>query len=262
MLFVSDIHGAFSALRRVVDRGETVVILGDLANLTDYRTGEGAVADVLGIEFAREAAVARARGDFLAMRSLWEKRVGDGMERVRHEIGQAIRRQYEVVTEVLSGGTGFVIHGNVDRPDVLRESLPSGFEYVHGRVVEVEGLRIGFVGGGVATPLRARGEVTDEEMSSLLDDIGEVDLLCTHVPAAVRSMRHDVITGREERGSEPIRQYLELARPRLHLYGDVHQPMASNWRLGPTRCHNAGYFRATGRYLRLENDTIHVGRVS
>jgi Icc-related predicted phosphoesterase len=261
MLFVSDVHGAFSALRRVVALGEKVIVLGDLANLTDYRTGEGAVADVLGIEFARESALARARGDFSAMRDLWEKRVGDAIDDVRREIGEAIRRQYLQVTEVLEDGTGYVIHGNVDRPDALRESLPGGFEYVHGRVVEVDGLRIGFVGGGVTTPLRARGEVSDEEMSSLLEGIGQVDVLCTHVPAAVRSVRRDVITGREERGSEPIRRHLESHRTRLHLFGDVHQPMASTWRVGPTRCHNAGYFRATGRYLRLENDTIHVGRV-
>ena len=55
MIFVSDVHAAFAALRKLVDTGEPVAILGDLANLTDYRTGEGAVADVLGIDFARRS---------------------------------------------------------------------------------------------------------------------------------------------------------------------------------------------------------------
>ena len=49
MIFVSDVHGAIEPLRRLVDRDEQIIILGDLANLTDYRNGEGAVAEVLGL---------------------------------------------------------------------------------------------------------------------------------------------------------------------------------------------------------------------
>ena len=98
-------------------------------------------------------------------------------------------------------------------------------------------------------------------MTTLLAGLGPVDVLCTHVPPAVRSMRRDVITGRDERGSDPIRDYLAEYQPRLHLFGDVHQPQATVWRLGATRCFNAGYFRATGRFLRFESDMVHSGRV-
>jgi Icc-related predicted phosphoesterase len=261
MLVVSDVHGAFAALRRLVTSGEQIAILGDLANLTDYRSGEGAVADVLGIDFARKASLARARGDYPRMRQLWEEEVGDRFEGVRRSIAEAIDLQYDRVAEALQGGRGYVIHGNVDRPEALQASLPEGFSFVHGRVVEVEGTRFGFVGGGVATPLRAAGEVSDEEMTALLAELGPVDVLCTHVTSAVRSLRRDVITGREERGSDPVRVYLEQHQPRFHLFGDVHQPMATTWRVGATRCYNAGYFRATGRFLRLEGAMVHVGRL-
>ena len=132
---------------------------------------------------------------------------------------------------------------------------------IAGEVIEVDGLSVGFAGGGVATPLRAQGEVSDDEMESLLDGLGAVDVLCTHVPPAVPSLRRDVITGRDERGSEPILRYLKRFQPRLHLFGDVHQPQATGWRVGATRCFNAGYFRATGRYLRLDGPIVHVGRV-
>lgn len=262
MLFVSDVHGAFSALRRIIQSGQQVAILGDLANLTDYRSGEGAIADVLGLEFARKASLARARGDYPRMRQLWEEEVGDRVEEVRRAISDAIDLQYEQVTASLEGGRGYVIHGNVDRPEALKGSLPDGFTYVHGRVVDVEGTRFGFVGGGVATPLRARGEVTDEEMTVLLAELGPVDVLCTHVPSAIPSLRRDVITGRDERGSEPVREYLDQHQPRFHLFGDVHQPMATAWRVGATRCYNAGYFRATGRYLHFDGAMVHVGRLS
>ncbi|HLF60313.1 MAG TPA: metallophosphoesterase [Acidimicrobiia bacterium] len=252
ILAISDVHFALDALRRVVAMGQPVLILGDLVNLTDYRTGEGAVADVLGLEFARESAAARAAGDFQGMRDLWVQRTAGRFDEVRAEIGAAIDAQYREVALALEGGSGFVIHGNVDRPQSLRASLPEGFEYVHGRVVEIEGIRFGFAGGGASTPLQAEGEVSDDEMRLLLEQIGPVDVLCTHIPAAVRSLRTDVITGRAERGSEPILDYLLRERPRAHIFGDVHQPQATQWRLGSTLCRNVGYFRATGRPLSID----------
>ncbi len=252
ILAISDVHFALDALRRVVEMGKPVLILGDLVNLTDYRTGEGAVAEVLGLEFARATAEARAAGDYQGMRDLWSGRAAGRFDEVRAEIGEAIDAQYREVAVALQGGTGFVIHGNVDRPRSLRANLPDSFRYVHGQAVEIEGIRFGFVGGGAPTPLEAEGEITDDEMRRLLEQIGPVDILCTHVPAAVQSLRTDVITGRAERGSEPILDYLLREKPRLHLFGDVHQPQATTWRLGPTRCRNVGYFRATGRALRID----------
>jgi Icc-related predicted phosphoesterase len=252
MLVLSDIHFALESLRRVVASGETLVILGDLVNLTDYRTGEGAVADVLGMEFARASATARGSGDYQRMRGLWLETVGDRIEEVRDAIGQAIGEQYTSVSEALQGGHGYVIHGNVDRPGLLADALPDGYEYVHGETREIEGLRFGFVGGGAATPLQAEGEVTDEAMAGLLDGLGDIDVLCTHVAPALDPLQTDVVTGRAERGSTPLIDYIRANPPRLHLFGDVHQPQASRWRVGPTRCHNVGYFRATGRALRLD----------
>ena len=261
MLFVSDVHDSPNALRKLVATGEEVAILGDLVNLNDYRTGRGAVADVLGADFAEKTADARARGDYELMRELW----GEYAERhgtdLRRDIGRAISEQYEAVGDALAGGRGLVIHGNVDRPDELRSVLPENWDYVHGQRVERDGSTFGFIGGGVVTPLKAAGEISDEEMASLLDGLGEVDVLCTHVPAAVPAMRRDVITGRIERGSSPILDYIKAVQPRLHISGDVHQPQATSWRVGRTRCFNVSYFRATGRYLRLDGDIVMVGGV-
>lgn len=252
MLVLSDIHFALEPLRRVVSSGETLLILGDLVNLTDYRTGEGAVAEVLGIDFAMASASARGAGDYQAMRGLWLEKVGDRVDEVRAAIGEAIVGQYAQVSKALEGGHGYVIHGNVDRPGPLEEALPPGYEYVHGEIREIDGLRFGFVGGGAATPLQAEGEIPDEAMRGLLDELGPVDVLCTHVAPALDPLQTDVITGRAERGSMPLLEYIRSWRPRLHLFGDVHQPQASSWRIGPTRCRNVGYFRATRRAVRLD----------
>jgi Icc-related predicted phosphoesterase len=261
MLVVSDVHDAPGALRRLVNLGEELAILGDLVNLTDYRTGQGAVASVMGIDFATRTSAARARGDYPGMRAMWQEEATISGDDLRVRIGDELAGQYQRAADALSGGHGLVIHGNVDRPDALRAVLPAGFEYVHGQVIERDGLRLGFVGGGVETPLGADGEVSDEEMRKILARLGEVDVLCSHVPPAVPPLRTDVITGRQERGSEPIREYLREAQPRVHLFGDVHQPQASMWRVGRTRCYNAGYFRATGRFLRLEGTVVDFGSV-
>jgi Icc-related predicted phosphoesterase len=252
MLVLSDVHHAVEPLRRIAASGETLLILGDLVNLTDYRTGEGAVADVLGIEFSRESATARGVGDFIRMRSLWVEMVGDRVEEIRAAIRRAVDAQYQEIADALQGGHGYVIHGNVDRPGSLQKSLPDGYEYVHGETRVIDGIRFGFVGGGSATPLQAEGEVSEDELERLLGDLGPVEILCSHVPPALGPLRTDVVTGRAERGSVPILRYLETHQPRLHLFGDVHQPQASWWRVGRTRCRNVGYFRATGRALALD----------
>ncbi|HET9260321.1 MAG TPA: metallophosphoesterase [Acidimicrobiia bacterium] len=261
MIFVSDVHDSPEALRRLVTLDEEIVILGDLVNLTDYRTGVGAVAAVMGDDFATLTSMARAAGDYAGMRELWTERAGDTPEEVRTRIVDQLSSQYRAAGEALSAGRGLVIHGNVDRPQPLQMNLPNGFTYVHGQVVERDGLRMGFVGGGVPTPMRAEGELSDDEMKDLLETIGPVDVLCTHVPPAIGPLRRDVITGRDERGSGPVLAYLTEHQPRFHLFGDVHQPQASTWRVGRTRCVNAGYFRATGRFLRLRDGVVHVDAI-
>lgn len=249
MLLVSDVHGAFAALRKVAAGGRTLLILGDLVNLTDYRNGEGINAELLGPEFAKAAGDARARGDFKAMRRLFRETIGDRADEFHQAYLAKVTEQYVEMEAALTGARAFVTYGNVDRPSMLRSHLPDGCRFVDGEVVEIEGLRIGFVGGGTSTPLNAEGEVTDDDMAGKLDRMGPVDVLCSHVPPAVDPLRTDVVTGRAERASEPILEYLHRHRPRFHFYGDVHQPQASRWRVGRTVCHNVGYFRATQRPL-------------
>jgi Icc-related predicted phosphoesterase len=252
VLLISDVHGAFDAMARVAATGETLLVLGDLVNLMDYRTGEGITADLLGIEFARRAARARATGDYAGMRALWTEAVGDEWESFRARFEQSLLDQYVATRQALTGANAYVTFGNVDRPRMLVEHLPEGVRFVDGEVVEIEGARIGFVGGGVSTPLAAEGEVSDEDMRAKLERIGPVDVLCSHLPPAVAPLHTDVITGRLERASQPILDYLLEVRPRFHFFGDVHQPQATRWQVGSTLCRNVGYFRATERAVRFE----------
>lgn len=252
MRVVSDVHGAFDALRRVSTRGEPVLILGDLINLTDYRTGEGITADIFGLEISRAIAQARSEGDYRRMRSLWVDAVDGREDEFRAAFDEQVVHQYRQMTAALAGAVGYVTFGNVDRPSLLQQHLPDGMTFVDGEVIEIDGVRIGVVGGGIATPLGASGEVTDEQMTAKLDAMGSVDVLCSHLPPAIGPLHRDVITGRLERASMPILDYLRSQQPVLHLFGDVHQPQASTWRVGKTRCRNVGYFRATERAMGLD----------
>jgi Icc-related predicted phosphoesterase len=121
--------------------------------------------------------------------------------------------------------------------------------FVDAEAVEIGGLRVGFAGGGVESPLGVAGEVSEAEMAAKLASLGDVDILCTHVPPLVPALARDVIGGREK-GSAAIRDYLLDTGPEVHYFGDIHQPRAVRWRLGRTLCRNVGYFRATGRGVR------------
>lgn len=250
MLLVADVHGEFDALSRLVRTGEPLLILGDLINYVDYRTLDGIAADVLGKEFVTEVARFRATGDYEGSRTHWRKHMAGRESEIRRQIGQLVQLQYEETGRALAGGTSYVTYGNVDWPEALKACLPEGSTFVDGDVVEIEGHRVGFVGGGAPTPLGVFGEVSEEAMSDKLRQLGPVDILCSHLPPAVEALETDVITGRVEGSSEAIRIYLLEHQPAYHYFGDIHQPQASRWRLGKTRCINVGYFRATRRAVR------------
>ena len=250
MLLVSDIHGAFDELAAVVRLGEPLLILGDFLNFLDYRTLEGMVADELGVEFAAEVAEFRRIGDYQASRGAWEAAFADSDRDLRQAFFERARAQYVEAEAALAGATGFATYGNVDLPEMLAEHLPPGMVFMDSSVAEIDGLRVGFVGGATVSAFMGGQRVTEAEMAERLASLGDVDVLCTHVPPAIGPLRTDVVTGRQERASDAIVDYLSDHRPAFHYFGDVHQPQAIEWRVGATLCRNVGYFRATGRPVR------------
>jgi Icc-related predicted phosphoesterase len=202
---------------------------------------------VLGTEFGAAIARNRALGDFVAMRQTWGEATGDRATEIRTQIQDGVKAQYERCREALIGARGFCTYGNVDNPTLLAAALPPTMSFVDAEVHTIEGISVGFVGGGTATPLAGAGEVSEDQMVEKLEKIGPVEVLCSHLPPRISALATDVITGREERSSQPILDYLRKVQPRFHFFGDVHQPQATTWRVGRTICRNVGYFRATGR---------------
>jgi len=244
-LLIADVHGAFDALADLAESGHDVIVLGDLVNLIDYRSCEGIVPDVVGAELIREVVALRMAGRDLDARSRWRDATATLDADIASGVAAGMARQYGAMSMALGGISGLVIHGNVDDPEMLRAHLPEGMEWADGATRTIDDEVFGFVGGGVPR-IGTPGEVDDDTMRAKLSALGPVDVLCTHVPPAVPMLAEDTIGGRSK-GSLPIREYLEAFAPRMHYYGDVHQPRATRMVFDSTLCVNVGYFRATHR---------------
>ncbi len=247
MILIADVHGAVEKLRALVaGNQEQLVVLGDLINFIDYRTMEGILAELAGREWVRRLVELRTAGRFEEARGLWaEVRESDRGD-LQQRTAQLIDSAYREICSALDGANAIVTFGNVDRVEVLQKYLPSGNRFIASGRVEIEGLNVGIVGGGVPSGLRVPGEVSDDEMATRLAALGPVDVLCTHVPPSVAQLQRDVVGG-TQKGSRAVLDYLLEHRPPFHYFGDIHQPQAIRWLVGDTLCQNAGYFRATGR---------------
>lgn len=245
MLIVSDVHDGFDALERVASTGESLVILGDLVNLIDYRTLEGILPDVVGRDTVAELTKLRQTSHGSAARDLWVERVADMGIDVRSEVAERMTRQYRRMHSVLDGVDAYVTFGNADDPELLRDNLPETARFVDGEVVTIEGWSVGFAGGGIPK-IGSSGEVSHDAMRRKLGALGPVDVLCTHVPPDLPMLAEDVVAG-SSKASAPVLEYIDEYQPRFHFFGDVHQPRAVSMARGRTICRNVGYFRATGR---------------
>lgn len=248
MLLVADVHGAVDPLRRVTEEGEPVLVLGDLINFLDYRDSSGIIADVSGGELAARFVSLRSEGRTEEASAMWREHTRGRESELRSKYDEAIAAAYAEICVALEGAESYVTYGNVDRPELLVEYLPDTARFVDGEVIEIEGLAVGFAGGG-SMRLGTPGEVSEEGMAEKLARLGSVDVLCTHVPPEIASLATDVIGGKEK-GSVAVRDYLEQEQPPFHYFGDIHQPNATTWRIGATVSTNLGYFRATGRATR------------
>ncbi len=252
MLLVSDVHGAADALARVAAGGEPLLVLGDLINFIDYRDNSGILADVVGQGFADDLVRLRTAGEYAAASALWGQYTAGREAEMRAGFDVAVRSAYVDIVDALSGVEAYVTFGNVDRPDLMQEMLRAPNRFVDNEIIEIDGYRIGFAGGGMRA-LGTPGEVSEEEMAAKLEHLGPVDILCTHVPPAIAALATDVVGGRQK-SFRSVLDYVEAHQPAFHYFGDIHQPQAVSWRIGRTVCRNVGYFRATGVAYRHDPD--------
>jgi Icc-related predicted phosphoesterase len=250
---VSDVHGASDALARAGEGADALIVLGDLIDYIDYRDPTGGILGrVLGPDVSTEFARLRSAGDRDALiafiRNAWSR-----VPNAAAVVEEAVREQYERLFGAVTAPT-YAIPGNVDVPRLWPEFERPGLTLVDGEVVTIGGLRFGFVGGAPLPPGVAprRGGpwtphlVPAEEFTAAVQALDRVDALCSHVPPAVPELAFDVVTRRPEVASRALLDLVRRDRPRVAMFGHVHQPLAPRVRVGHTECVNVGHFRTTG----------------
>ncbi|MFI8822965.1 metallophosphoesterase [Streptomyces sp. NPDC053431] len=249
---VSDVHGNTGALAKAGEGADALICLGDLVLFLDYADhSRGIFPDLFGVENADLIVELRTARRFEEARDLGRRLWGDlGIDRAS-AIESAVRRQYAEMFAAFPTPT-YATYGNVDIPGLWPEYARPGTTVLDGDRIELDGLVFGFVGGGLRTPMRTPYEISDEEYAAKVEALGEVDVLCSHIPPDVPELTYDTVARRFERGSRALLDAIRRVRPRYALFGHVHQPLARRMRVGATECVNVGHFAATGRPWTLE----------
>lgn len=240
---ISDIHGEYTALSSELGPEDTGVLLGDYLNLVDFRTLDGILSQVYSREQVIKALLELKKGGKGPARKPIQDIVGADPEKYR----QVLELMRESYTEFFASLPCFcyLIYGNTDSPQMMRELAGGNVEIIEAGVVELEGLRFGLVSGSPGGPwsVGLPGEVTTEEYQQKVESIGPVDVLCSHFPPAIPDLTWDLLANRDEAGSEALLTYLDENRPTHHYFGHVHNPRESSMCYGPTRLVNAGFFK-------------------
>lgn len=258
---VSDIHGNIDALARIADSVEQLVVLGDLLDYIDYHDSSGGVLGaIFGSLAVERMSQMRSSGDFEAYhaydRELWSTVADPGAV-----LDDVVAARYEKIAAVLPPGT-LITLGNVDVEHVWRAIAPPELAPLDGEVVELGGVRLGFVGGGALRkpPSDSPWKSFDRsyaEFRAALGRVGDVDVLCSHIPPKIADMRFDTLAQREEMYGPGLLAFIEARRPVLALSGHIHHPRAREAMIGPTRCVNVGYFRRRPTPFVFDTNDLH-----
>ena len=242
---VSDVHGRVDALRHASDGADALICLGDLLLFLDYADhSQGIFADLFGEQAARQYVTLRTAQRFDAARELsarlWAERPDAG-----ERIEAAIAAQYAALFAAMPA-PAYLTYGNVDVPALWKGNLKDGHQVLDGERTRIGDLTFGFVGGGLRSLYRTPNELDEEEFDAKVAAVGEVDVLCSHIPPDVPGLLYDTVARRHERGSAALLDAVRRTQPRYLLFGHVHQPLLARLRIGRTECVNVGHFRATG----------------
>lgn len=253
---VSDVHGAAHALPKAAEGSDVFVCLGDLILFLDYEEPDhGIYADLFGVDHARAYIAARTANRFDEARQLSDAAwagIGVTDRSQRWTILESmVRVQYEELFAAMPS-PALMTFGNVDVPALWPQYVREGQRIVDAEVVEVDGQRWGFVGGGLTSPMRTPYEIDPADYAAKLDSLGPVDVLFTHIPAKNPLLNYDVVARRFEIGSQAITDYICNHQPRYHFFGHVHQPLAARTRMGRTECVNVGHFHGRERPFAID----------
>jgi len=243
---VSDVHGRVDALTGAADGADALICLGDMLLFLDYADhGQGIFADLFGEQAASQYVALRTAKKFDEAREFSARLIASRTESRSALFEAAMARQYAAMFAALPE-PAYLTYGNVDVPRMWGQYLKPGHHVLDGGTVELGGWTFGFVGGGLTSVYRTPYEMSEDEFRAKIEAVGDVDVLCTHIPPAVPELLYDTVARRLEKGSVALLDAIKATQPRYSIFGHVHQPLARRTRIGTTECLNVGHFRATG----------------
>jgi Icc-related predicted phosphoesterase len=243
---VSDVHGRADALARAGDGADAIICLGDLLAFLDYAdSANGIFAELFGASQASELIALRTAQRFDEARDFSRRLLASLGGDPREIFAAAAARQYATLFAALPE-PAYLTYGNVDLPGMWAANLKQGHHVLDGERTELGGWTFGFVGGGLRSRYHTPHELDDDTYAAKVEAVGEVDVLCTHIPPAVPELLYDTVARRLERGSEMLLDWIRKTQPRLALFGHVHQPLTRRVRVGKTECVNVGHFAGSG----------------
>lgn len=147
---------------------------------------------------------------------------------------QILEKAYNVLKKPI-----VFVPGNCDDSDILNWVGKDQIYPVHGKVLEIGGVKIGGIGGSTITPFNTYIEFTESEIKSILDNLKDQDItvLVTHSPPY--NTKLDKVYSGNHVGSLEIRKFLELQKPSVVLTGHIHEAPGVDY-IGDTPIVNPG----------------------
>lgn len=152
-----------------------------------------------------------------------------------------MRRGLAEAMAMLSGLAAPVVAvpGNNESEAELRAAAPRGWTVLHGQGVEVDGVRLFGLGGGV--PVTPFGDwsfdLTETEAGALLDRCETADIMVLHSPPKGVA---DVTSAGLSVGSTAIRAAIDRVQPKLAFCGHIHDCWGQEELIGQSRVVNLG----------------------
>lgn len=135
----------------------------------------------------------------------------------------------------------FVLPGNHEsEADIAGFCDRFGFTALHGKSIEVDGVKIAGLGYSNRTPFDTPGEYTEAQLAERLAvfaGLAPMVLIC-HCPPKDTPL--DGVEGGAHYGSAAVREFLEKCEPVRFFSGHIHETEGVDCMIGRTRGANAG----------------------
>lgn len=132
-----------------------------------------------------------------------------------------------------------LVPGNNESLEELRMAAPAAAHVLHGQTVEIDGVRIFGIGGGIpVTPFGAWSwDLPEDEAAGLLASADGADVIVSHSPP--KGLADRTSQGLSV-GSIAVRDAIARVQPELAVCGHIHDCWGDEGMIGATRVKNLG----------------------